>query len=158
MDTLRATKKAGAEDHVGAAIEKRFEELAVVAWIVFEVGVLNEDNVAGNLSESATKSGTLALIAILEKDAQIAESDGVGAVLSGSRGFARALKLDKLFEDLASTVGGAIIDDHDFLAKLGFDDAAEDFIESGFFVIHGNDDGKFGINQRKWVVTWMGHK
>ncbi len=107
VDSLRAAEEARAIDHVGTAIEQGLEKFAVVARIVFEVGVLDENDVAGNFGEAAAECCAFALIVVLKKDAQVTERDEVGPVLSGSGGFAGVLQLDKFFEDLPGTVGGA---------------------------------------------------
>ena len=109
VDTLRAAEETGAEDHVGAAIEDGFEEFAVVARIVFEVGVLDQDDVAGDFSEAAAEGGAFALIFGLEKNANVAKRDGIGAVHGGSEGFAGVLQLQHFLEDLAGAVGGAVV-------------------------------------------------
>ena len=46
----------------------------------------------------------------------------------------------------------------DFLARFGFDDAAKDFVDGGAFVVNGNDDGEFGIDEGERVVAWIGHR
>jgi hypothetical protein len=114
---------------------------------------LNENNVAGDFGETAAERGAFALILCLKKDAEIAQLDGIGAIDGGGEGFAGALQLNEFFQDLASAVGGAIVDDDDFLPEFSFDDAAKDFVNSSFFVVNRNDDREFGIDQSKWVVT-----
>jgi hypothetical protein len=99
VNALGAAEKARAENHVSATIEERFEKFAVVAGIVFEVGVLNENNVAGDFGETAAECGAFALILRLKKDAEIAQLDGIGAIDGGGEGFAGALQLN-VFRDL----------------------------------------------------------
>src|SRR5882724_2443986 len=106
VDALRAAEETGAEDYIGAAIEDGFEELAVVARIIFEVGVLDEDDVSGDFGEATAEGCTFALILHLEKDAEVAEGDGVRAIHGGREVFAGVLQLKHFFENLASAVGG----------------------------------------------------
>jgi hypothetical protein len=157
VDTLRSAEEAGAKDNVGTTVNDGFEEFAVVTRIVFEVGVLDEDNIACDFREATAESGAFTLVVGLEKDAEIAEVNGIGAIECGSLSSARGLELRELFEDLASAVSGAVIDEDDFLAEGSFDDTAKDFVNSGFFVVNGNDDGKLGINQSGRVATVRGH-
>ncbi len=98
------------------------------------------------------------MILHLEKDAEVAEGDGVGAIHGGREVFAGVLQLKHFFEDLASAVGGAVVHQDDFFARLGFDDAAEDFVDGGAFVVNGNDDGELGIDKGERVVAWIGHR
>ncbi len=158
VDTLGATEETGAENYIGTAVEDGFEKFAVVARIVFEVGVLDENDVAGEFGEAAAEGCSFALILRLEQDAKVAEGDGVGSIHGGSEGFAGVLQLKHFFQDLASAVGGAIVYENDFLARLSFDDAAKDFVDGGAFVVNGNDDGEFGIDEGERVVAWMGHR
>jgi hypothetical protein len=158
VDALWAAEKTGAEDYVSAAIENGFEEFGVVARIVFEVGVLDEDDVSGNLGEATAERCALSLIVSLEKDAKIAEIDGISAVKRGSGGFAGILQLQHFLKNLAGAVGGAVVYQDDFFAGFGFDHAAKDFVDGGAFVVNGNDDGELGIDEGERVVAWMGHR
>jgi hypothetical protein len=116
----------------------------IIARVVFKVGVLHEDDVASNFRKATSESGAFTLIAFLKKDAEVAKFDGIAAIEGGGLRFAQRLQLREFFEDLASAVGGAVVDQDDFLAKGSFNDAAKDFVDGGFFVVNGNDDGKFG--------------
>jgi hypothetical protein len=94
----------------------------------------------------------------LEKDAEVSEIDGMAAVEGGSFGCAGRLQLDHFFEDLAGAVGGTVVYENDFLAKLGVDDAAKDFVNGGFFVVNRNNNGELGVHQGRRVATVRGHK
>src|SRR5258706_13731604 len=104
VDALRAAEETGAEDYIGAAIEDGFEELAVVARIIFEVGVLDEDDVSGDFGKATAEGCTFALILHLEKDAEVAEGDGVGAIHGGGVDFAGVFPVEDYFEELAQDV------------------------------------------------------
>ena len=158
MDALRAAQKTRTEDHIGAAIKDRLEELAVITRIVFEVGVLNKNDVAGDFSESAAQRSAFPLILCLKQDPQVAEVDEVGAIESRGERFARILELDHFLENLASAVSRTVIDEDNLFTKLCFDDAAQDFVDGGFLVVNGNDDGQLGIDKSEWVVTRMRHR
>src|SRR5258708_4395243 len=114
VDALRAAQEAGAEDDVGAAVEDGLEQLGIVAGVVFEIGILDEDDFAGGFREAATDSGALALILLLKEKAEIAKFDGIIAVVGGGRAFAAGLARGQTLEGLASALGGAIVDAEDF--------------------------------------------
>src|SRR5262249_20478382 len=93
VDALGTAQKARAEDDVGATVDQRFEQLVVVARIVFEVGVLHQNDVARQFSEAAAQCGAFALIHLLEKNAQIAQLDRVAAIDGRSLRFTGSLQL-----------------------------------------------------------------
>jgi len=68
------------------------------------------------------------------------------------------LQLKHFFQNLAGAVSRAVIDEDNFLAELGVDDAAKDLVNRGFFIVNGNDDGEFGIHQSSRVAAVRGHK
>ena len=158
VDALRTAEKAGAKDYISTAIEDGFEKFVVIARIVFEVSILDEDDVAGNFRKAAAQGRTLSLILRLEKDAEVAEVDGISAVESGCRSFAGVLQLDHFFKDLAGAVGRAVVHENNLFARFGVDDAAEDFFEGGLFIVNGNDDGEFGIDKSEGIVANVGHR
>jgi len=47
--------KAGAEHDIGPAVENRLEELSIVGWVVFQIGILYEDHIAGRMVEPSAK-------------------------------------------------------------------------------------------------------
>jgi hypothetical protein len=157
VDALRPAKKSRAEDDVGAAVDDGFKKLVVVARIVFEVGILDENDVAGDFGKATAESGALALIVSLKKDAEVAELDGIAAIESGSLGFAGGLELAELFEDLTSAVGGTVVDEDYFLPHRSVYDASEDFVNGGFFVVDRNDHGKLRVDHCRRVAAMRGH-
>ena len=57
-----AGEEARAVDHVGAVLEERPHELGEVARVVLEVGVLEDDQVAGGGGDPGAHRGALAAI------------------------------------------------------------------------------------------------
>ncbi len=45
-DSVGATMEAVAEDHVGISIQDRFQQGGIVAGIILEIGILNDDDVS----------------------------------------------------------------------------------------------------------------
>jgi hypothetical protein len=58
-------KKARAEDDVGAAVFDGLEELRIVAWIVLEIGVLNDHHVAVGGGEACAQRRSLSLVLLV---------------------------------------------------------------------------------------------
>ena len=69
VDALRPPEETRTVDDVGAAVENRSEELAVVLGIVFKVGVLHQDDVARGGFKAAPERRSLSAILILEQEA-----------------------------------------------------------------------------------------
>src|SRR6266851_6287804 len=59
---LVAREEAGAQHNVGASVHDRPEKLRVLVWVVLEVRVLDENDVALGPGESGPEGGTLALV------------------------------------------------------------------------------------------------
>src|SRR5579862_5090856 len=57
---LIADAEARTIDYLSAAIDDRFDQFVVFLRVVFKVGVLDDDNVAGNSSEAGAKRRTFA--------------------------------------------------------------------------------------------------
>jgi hypothetical protein len=119
------TEGAAAVDDVGEA--QAFEQGNIVGGIVFEVGILNQDVVAGGLADTPLHGLALTLVGVLGEDA-----DGGG----GARG-------GKGSGDGFGVVFGAIVDYEDFLLEAeplyrDGDDALEKLAEEGALVISGN--------------------
>src|SRR5271154_4737218 len=84
VHTLGATKKPGSINDVRSSIHNRLQQLWIIQGVIFEIGILNQHNVAGCFRKSASQSGTFSLIRSLEEEPQVAQIEGVGSVL-GSR-------------------------------------------------------------------------
>lgn len=81
-----AAVEAGTEDDIGFVLQKRFEDLRVFSGIVFEVGVLNDDEVAGGFLNAAAQGSSFAHVMGLEKDAYLRV-----VVSEGGKNVARAI-------------------------------------------------------------------
>jgi len=90
-----ATHEARAKDHVGLIVENGLDEERIFVGIVFQVGILNDDNVASGKLETFFEGTAFALIFGLEKD----NKAGLGLIL---------------FNDVPTGVGTVIIDNDDF--------------------------------------------
>src|SRR5207253_5200070 len=66
---MRSAEKATAEDSIRAAIENRPQQFGQLGRIVLEVGILNDNDVAGCLLNSSAHGCALALIVRLQNQA-----------------------------------------------------------------------------------------
>src|SRR5438477_11272675 len=89
-------ERAGSVDDVGFALDQRHEQGGIVGGIVFEVGVLNDDEVSRRLLNAATKRGAFAHIPGLKENANVRM---VGLYLR---------------ENFARAVGGTVVDTDQF--------------------------------------------
>ena len=121
----RGAEEAGSVDDVGFAFEQRMEECGIVGGIVFEVGVLDDDEVSGGLLDAAAEGGALAHVLGLEQDADL----GMGGLQFG--------------EDFAGAVAGAVVDADEFDFERDGEDAGDDFPQRGLLVVDGHDYGEF---------------
>ena len=105
-NAMRAAVEAVAEDGVGVTFEDGLQKLGIVAGIVFQVGVLDEDHFAGGLREAGADACALAHVLLVQR-----ELDGVRAVVA-------QLSLQVgLLQEFAGAVGGEVIDDDEFLVQ-----------------------------------------
>jgi len=96
-DSVRAgTEEAGPVDDVGFAFDERAEQKGIVGRIVFEVGILDEDEVSCGFLYATAESGSFALVVGLEKDADLRVRGLEGG------------------ENVAGTVGGTVVDADEF--------------------------------------------
>src|SRR5207244_2584414 len=95
-------------------------------WVVLEIRVLHEEDVARGRLESVAQRSALALIALLQEEAHLAA-------------------LDAALEDLAGAVGRSVVDDDELAlepARGGFEDTADDLGNRGGLVVHRYDDAQ----------------
>ena len=120
-----AAREAGAENNVGFAIDDGFEEARVFLRVVFEVGVLDDDGVAGGGRDAAAQGGAFALVDLVVDDFGD-EWGNLGA------------------KQVAGAVTRAIVDDDDFLVshRRGADPVYDGANGLGL-VVTRYDDGEF---------------
>jgi hypothetical protein len=82
-----STEEARSVNGVGLALEERAQQQRIVGGIVFEVGVLNEDEVPGGFLDAAAESSAFADVARLKEDADLRMSGLEGG--EGRRGRGR---------------------------------------------------------------------
>ena len=108
-------------DHVGPALADELDELRVLLGRVLEVGVLDDDDLAGHLGEPAPQRRALALVPLLEDQPE-------------------AVLLLETRQDVARAVGRTVVD-HDQLDshRLG-EYPADDLLNRRPLVVDGHHD------------------
>jgi hypothetical protein len=127
---------AAAENEVGAAADDRLEELRIVGDVIFKIGVLDEEYVAGRRADPGADGVPLAVRPRLEDD--------FDPGLPGGRAGRARVSGTKRVHDLPRAVGRAALDDDDFLVHARNALAphpAEEVGDGRRLVIDGNDDG-----------------
>ena len=131
--------EARAEDDVGVAVEDRLDELRILVGVVFEVGVLDDDDVAARLGDAAADGRPLPLVHRLEDVADL-----------------RPLLRERR-DDVARAVGRAVVDDDDLLLDRHRPHPAQQLRHRRALVVAGDDDGKEGERVRMHgarVCSW----
>ena len=64
-------KKARAVDHIGAPFDQRLQQHRVLGRIVFEIGILNDDEVARSLFYAAVQGSTFAHVLGLQQNSNL---------------------------------------------------------------------------------------
>ena len=85
---MRLADEPRAVDDVGLALDDRLDELRVLRGVVLEVGVLDDDDLAGGVAEPGAQGRPLALVLLVEDDRQVGLLGGQS--LAGSRGCRRS--------------------------------------------------------------------
>ena len=62
-DPVLLADEPRAEDDVGLILDDRLDELGILRRVVFEVGVLDDDDLAGGVAEPGAERGALSLVA-----------------------------------------------------------------------------------------------
>ena len=140
---VRAAREPRAIDHVRAVIEDRSQQVWIIRRIVFEVGILNENDVARGVFESRAEGRTLAAVDGMRNDFDPAH-------------------LLKFPEDVAGAVGGGVVHENDFIfqaAGIRSADAAKNLLDRVGLIEDGNQDRQtleaityLGREYRRWTV------
>src|SRR5262249_8376928 len=106
LDTMWAAMEAVAKDGVSVTLKNGLQQFRVIAGIVLEVCVLNEDNFAGGVGEPGANAGAFPLVLVVER-----ELDNVLSV-----GIKLGLQI-ALLKKFAGPVGREVDDDDELFAK-----------------------------------------
>jgi hypothetical protein len=101
-----AAVKTVSEYYVGIAFENGFEQLGIIAGIVLEIGILNEDDVSRGVLESGTQRSALTPIAVVHHQLNAAAESGLRSPY-------------QIVQQLARSIIGKVIDNHELVLERG---------------------------------------
>src|SRR5574341_180384 len=136
-DAVRPTMESVAEDNVGVAFQDWLEEPRVVLRVVLQVGVLDEDDVAGHVLDGGADRCSLAAIARVEEEVHLPP---VVATQS--------------FQDLTRSVTRGVIHEDDLLVIRDRLNPLEEQFDRLPLIIDRNDDGE--LHRASWVGRSVG--
>src|SRR5205085_1293076 len=122
--------------NVGAILNDREYQLDVVVGIVFQIGILHENKIAGGQLKTIAQGRALSFVDFLVQDFEVFAGKEPG----------------KLIDPGGAAVGRAVVDADDLAhnprQQRRADDAANQLLERRFLVVNGNDDRKFDRRRR----------
>ena len=119
-DTVRPAEEPRAEARIGPAVDNRLEQLPPVSRVVLQIGVLDDDDVAGAHGERLANGGALAAIHGLQVQA------------------IDAAFVEELLEKVAGAIGGTVVDDDDLFLNGRGGDFIENELDGVTLVIDGD--------------------
>jgi hypothetical protein len=72
-DPMRAAQEPGAVDHVRDSSGNGLEKPGILSGIVFQVRVLDYDDIARGFLETPAQSGSLSLVSLLKQDLEVGQ-------------------------------------------------------------------------------------
>lgn len=121
---MALANEARPKDDVSAVLQDWLDEPGILRGIVFQVGVLNNHDIARDVTESFPEGRSLPLIARLVEDPNIV---GLG--------------LD-LRENLSRSIRAPVINEDDLLGNGHILNPANDFADPLLFVVNRHDNGE----------------
>src|SRR6516162_8573224 len=126
---MRRAVEPRAIDDVSLLIHKKGPEPMPICGIIFQISILDDDNVARHLPQSRTKSGAFAAVALVEKRADcgdtrlncfLATSATIrdGHCVPGSSSSNTRVIADNLLQPFSGAIGRAVIDNNNLLINL----------------------------------------
>src|SRR5688572_1158221 len=116
-----AAEEPGAVDDIGAAVDDQLDQLRELLRGVFEIGILNDDDVAADRVKAAADRGAFALVALLQE-----QSEAVAPLQVGKA--------------VARPVGGTVVDDDQLDAQRHRQHARDDLVDGVPLVEDRHDD------------------
>ena len=125
---LFAAQIAGAENGVGMAVEQRLQQARILAWIVFQIGILDQAKIACRMLDGRAHRCALALVHRM--------ADEPDAVIRGG---------DPL-ENRRGSVSGAVVDDDQLalhlLGQRRREHKRETPLDDRALVVNGHQNGQ----------------
>src|SRR5450631_1913825 len=115
--------KTGTKDNIGLAIQNRLDQLGILGGVIFQVCVLDNNDIPGYMPKPASQGRSLAHIAVVQYYP--------GGVIS------------QALEDLATSISGTVIDEDDLFLDIYSPDTFINFTNGGLLIIDRDNDGEF---------------
>src|SRR5487761_132980 len=141
VNALRAAQKPRSVHNIGAAVQDRFNQLGVLSRVIFKIGVLDQENIATGLGETAPQGSAFPLIAFLKQEMHIAQAQIRASVQNFRFRFAGLLQAVHLRQPFAGSIGRSVVNDHDFMRDPNSLHSAQNLLDKLPLVVRGNDDG-----------------
>ena len=111
--------EAGAEDDIGTILKDRSNHDGIFLGVVFEVGVLDDDDRCGGMGNPRSERGTFALIDFVAKSPEGGGRRKLGPETRNLRGEGvavseRRVLSRKLLKNFPCSIGGGVVDDNEF--------------------------------------------
>lgn len=115
--------------HLRVTVPDGLEQRGIIERVIFQVGILDEDDIAAGMLQAGAHGGTLAAVDWMRID------DGRWIVEG--------------IQDCLGLVGRAVIDEEHLLNQVGFFHFLIGAEDGGFFVEDGDNDADFHIKDYK---------
>ena len=139
---LAAREIARAEHGIGAAIEQGTNQDRVFEGVVFQVGILDDREIAGGLLDRGAHGGALAAIDFVSKEANL------------------RMCRRQAFEHGPGAVGRAVVDDDQLalhvFGKRGGQNLRDASLHHGPLVVYGHQDGKLHARVQQIILPYQG--
>jgi hypothetical protein len=119
--------QTAAVNHIGDAPLDGLQQFGIISGIILEVGVLDENDIAGDFTEAGAQGGPFPLIVLMIKRPYV------------------IILLDQTLEDFPGPVSGGIVNDDKFLVIRGSLNPPDYFRQGGFLVIYGYYNTQFHV-------------
>src|SRR5512139_1980934 len=143
----RAAQEPGTVDHVRDSSDNGLEKPGILSGIVFQIRVLDYDDIARCLLETPAQGGSLSLVSFLKQDLEVGQIQDRSRVGEG-KGTTFPFGPGHVKQELPGPVSGAVVDDNKLLfnvLEVNGLDAAERFDDKLPFIENGYDDGKLQL-------------
>lgn len=144
QDAMGFAEKPRSVDDVGAVTLDRIDQLAVLLRIVFEVGVLDDDDPPARELEPAADCGALAAVRRLEVNRDVLDGEAMAGLREGRRRETGRDAAGDLLEQFSCATRRTVIDDDELLVDLDLLDPPQGLLDHGALVVDGDDDGQRG--------------
>jgi len=103
-----------------------FEKNQVILRVVFQIGVLDDDELALRRGDTLFDRVALAHVSLLQNRAD-------------------ARLLGELLDPLASAVGGTVVDEDDLLGHIHRANPGDDLVDGRYLIVSGNHHAQFHV-------------